>query len=251
MAAQLAHQHQPVRVIRSAGSTSTDRPAQPRLTGRQPRPARRPRKSPPQHPAIGRQIRANQPPATQPPGGTTGPWAAATQRSPPRADLPWCLAGLSIGWPTRSVAPKPQYPGIRTSSPARDRSNRSGCVRCPTARSSLGGYRAFLDPRTVTLCNELPARALYVPAICPAATSRSCAGSFGGARRRARARSWSPVRRRWCARACASRRSPRWRRHGAQERGAPASAAACLLEARGRWPEVRAPHVAAPKPVWS
>ena len=30
-----------------------------------------------------------------------------------------------------------------------------------------GGYRAFPDRRIVTLCNELPARTLCVPATCP------------------------------------------------------------------------------------
>ncbi len=41
MATQLANQHQPVRVIRSAASTYTDRPAQPWLADRQSGPARR------------------------------------------------------------------------------------------------------------------------------------------------------------------------------------------------------------------
>src|SRR5260370_41277791 len=41
MATQLANHHQPVRVIRSAASTYTDRPAQPWLAHRQSGPARR------------------------------------------------------------------------------------------------------------------------------------------------------------------------------------------------------------------
>ena len=65
MATQLASQHQPVRVIRGAGSTPPIARPGPGSQGRQPRPARRPGKALPQHPAIGIQMRTTQPPATQ------------------------------------------------------------------------------------------------------------------------------------------------------------------------------------------
>ena len=65
MATQLASQHQPVRVIRGAGSTPPIARPGPGSQGRQPRPARRPGKALPQHPAIGIQMRTTQPPATE------------------------------------------------------------------------------------------------------------------------------------------------------------------------------------------
>jgi hypothetical protein len=141
MATWLTNQHQPVRVIRSAGSTYTDRPAQPWLTGRQPRPARRPTNSPPQHPAIGIPMRAAQPPATGRRAERPGPGP----RPPPRPRGRPMVSGRVINRMAHRIrSAQPQYPGIRTGSSARDRSNRSGCSRCPAARSSLGCRAAAL-----------------------------------------------------------------------------------------------------------
>ena len=93
----------------------------------------------------------------------------------------------------------------------------TGGPRSGKIADHIGGYRAFPDRAlspSVTNCQRAPC---VCRPLAPAGTSRSCVGSIGGARRRARARTCSPVRRRWCARACASRRSPRWRRHGSRE----------------------------------
>jgi len=43
----------------------------------------------------------------------------------------------------------------------------TGGPRSGKIADHIGGYRAFPDRRIVTLCNELPARTLCVPATCP------------------------------------------------------------------------------------
>lgn len=117
MATRPANQHQPVRVIRSTGSTRLDRPA----------PARR-QATRPRTPAQGTRVCSNRQSASRSgrlrrrqrsAGRNDRPCSATTQTIPSRAGVAWCLAGPSTGWPTGSVAAKPPDRGIRTGSSAR------------------------------------------------------------------------------------------------------------------------------------
>src|SRR5262249_43335323 len=141
-----------------------------------------------------------------------------------------CLPGSRLRDSACAVGIRPFYtgPGTRwrrrcaswTTCTAR-RTTRSGtapaaraAARSPTISADIARFPiAALSPSVAT-CQRAPC---VCRPLAPPGTSRSCVGSIGGARRRARARTCSPVRRRWCARACASRRSPRWRRPGSRE----------------------------------
>jgi hypothetical protein len=145
MATQLASRHQPVRVIRSAASTYTDRPAQPWLADRQPGPARRLKEFASATSCNRIQTRPTPPPATERRGGTTGPrGSATTQRSLSRASVSWCLARINRMahriCSGHAAVPEHRFVGAR-------QINRSGCSRCPAVRSGLGRRTADLARR--------------------------------------------------------------------------------------------------------
>ena len=139
MATQLASQHQPVRVIRGAGSTPPIAQPGPGSQAGNPAP----------HAGQGKRFRNIRQSAYRcarlsrrqhSAGRNARAWPATTQRSPPRARL--MVPGRVGGWPTRSAATKQQYPGIRTVRRP-DRSNRSGCSRLPSGTQQLGMQNGY------------------------------------------------------------------------------------------------------------
>jgi len=171
MATRLANQRQPVRVIRSTGSTRTDRPAQPRLAGRQPGPHASSRNSRLQQPAIGMQIRSTPPPATERRAERPGP-ARNHTTIPSCAGVSWCLAGLSTGWPTGSVAAKPPDRGIRTGSSARAFRDGLTHLDAAAARRHAAAWDAirrilahWAGPASVTECDAISGPACCLPAM--------------------------------------------------------------------------------------